>query len=156
MNRMDLLLKVFDSTFDKESWYAPFKDSIDGLTAEQARWKPAGEAAKSIWENLNHLIYYKERLVANLEGREWTNHLSGDENFYLTEQSNDDQEWMKVVERAVNVNQKLREILSNMTVNELDHQSLDGKLLDIFVHDAYHTGQIMQTRKMQGSWPSNR
>lgn len=105
---------------------------------------------------MNHLIYYKERLVANLEGHEWTNHLSGDENFYLTEQSNDDQEWMKVVERAVNVNQKLREILSNMTVNELDQQSLDGKLLDIFLHDAYHTGQIMQTRKMQGSWPSNR
>lgn len=70
MNRIDLLLNVLDSTFDKESWYAPLKPAIEGITAELAIWRPTGEATKTIWENLNHLIYYKERLVANLEGRE--------------------------------------------------------------------------------------
>ncbi|SFK13368.1 hypothetical protein SAMN05518846_10913 [Brevibacillus centrosporus] len=33
---MDLLLKVLDSTFDKESWYAPFQHAIQGLAADQA------------------------------------------------------------------------------------------------------------------------
>lgn len=42
MKRIDLLLNKLDSTFDKESWYAPFKHAIEGLTAEQAMWKPAG------------------------------------------------------------------------------------------------------------------
>ena len=41
MKRIDLLLNKLDSTFDKESWYAPFKHAIEGLTAEQAMWKPA-------------------------------------------------------------------------------------------------------------------
>ncbi|KZE69534.1 hypothetical protein AWM68_02665 [Fictibacillus phosphorivorans] len=153
-SRSDLLLTVLDSTFDKESWYAPLKPAIDGITAEQASWTPPGEAMKSIWENLNHLIYYKERLVANLENREWTNHLDGDATFDLTEQTNDDQEWQKVVERAENVHNRLREILSNTTDEVLGQHS--QKLLDIFLHDAYHTGQIMQVRKMQGSWPSHR
>ena len=95
MKRIDLLLNKLDSTFDKESWYAPFKHAIEGLTAEQAMWKPAGETTNTIWENVNHLTYYKQN-------------------------------------------------------------SLEGKLLDIMLHDAYHTGQIIQLRKMQGAWPSKR
>ncbi|MFY0760765.1 DinB family protein [Metabacillus dongyingensis] len=156
MNRIEFLINVLDSTFDKESWYAPLKHAIEGITAEQASWRPAGEAAKTIWENVNHLIYYKERLVAAMEGREWTHNLSGDENFDLTEQSNEDKEWKKVIERAENVQRSLRQILTETSVEELEQKSLEGKLLDIFLHDAYHTGQIIQIRKMQGSWPSHR
>ena len=33
---------------------------------------------------------------------------------------------------------------------ELEQNSLEEKLLDIMLHDAYHTGQIIQLRKMQG------
>jgi DinB superfamily len=156
LNRIEFLINVLDSTFDKESWYAPLKHAIEGVTAEQASWRPDGEATKTIWENVNHLIYYKERLAANMEGREWTHNLSGDENFYLTEQSNEDKEWAKVIERAENVHRSLRQLLSETSVEELDQNSLEGKLLDVFLHDAYHTGQIIQIRKMQGSWPSHR
>ncbi|KON90022.1 hypothetical protein AF332_26555 [Sporosarcina globispora] len=156
MNRTDLLLRMLDTTFDKESWYAPFKPAIEGLTAEQARWRPAGDTAKTIWENVNHLIYYKERLAANLEGREWSQNLDGDETFCLTEQSNEDKEWIAVVERAEMVQRSLREALSKTATEVLEQNSLEEKLLDIMLHDAYHTGQIIQIRKMQGSWPSHR
>ncbi|EOQ10849.1 MULTISPECIES: DinB family protein [unclassified Bacillus (in: firmicutes)] len=156
MKRIDLLLNVLDSTFDKESWYAPFKHAIEGLTAEQAMWKPSGEETNTIWENVNHLIYYKERLAANLEGREWKHNLDGNDTFYLTKQSNDDEEWKKVVERSENAQHNLRHVLSAISEKEVEQNSLEGKLLNIMLHDAYHTGQIIQLRKMQGSWPSNR
>ncbi|MDM5198251.1 DinB family protein [Fictibacillus enclensis] len=156
MNRMDLLLNVLDTTYDKESWYAPFKDAINGITAEQARWRPPGEATKSIWENVNHLIYYKERTAAKMEGREWTDNLDGDETFLLTEPSSDDQQWKNVVERAERAQQGLRSVLSETPVEDLGQDSLEAKLLDIMLHDAYHTGQILLIRKMQGSWPSHR
>jgi hypothetical protein len=29
-------------------------------------------------------------------------------------------------------------------------------LTSIILHDAYHIGQIIQIRKLQGSWPANR
>ncbi|MGD6846905.1 DinB family protein [Rossellomorea aquimaris] len=156
MNRTDLLIRMLDTTFDKESWYAPFKPAIEGLTAEQAMWKPVGEASKSIWENVNHLVYYKERLTANLEGREWTQNLDGNETFYLTEQLNEDKEWKALVERAEMVQRRLREAISKTTTEVLEQNSLEEKLLDIMLHDAYHTGQIIQLRKMQGSWPLHR
>ncbi|RNB88637.1 DinB family protein [Brevibacillus nitrificans] len=155
MSRMDLLLKVLDSTFDKESWYAPFQHAIQGLTADQANWKPPGAATKTIWENVNHLIYYKERLAANLDGREWTHHLDGDDTFHYTDQTNDNQDWQTVVVRAESAQRNLRQVLSSLSVEKLD-QLEEEKLLDIMLHDAYHTGQIIQTRKMQGSWPSTR
>jgi uncharacterized damage-inducible protein DinB len=152
--RIDLLLNVLDSTYEKESWYAPLKQAIEGITAEQACWRPAGEATKTIWENVNHLIYYKERLMSNMQGIEWTNNLDGDQTFSLTERSNDDEEWNKVVRRAEDVYQNLRQLLIKTPEKEIEQ--LEGKLLDIFLHDAYHTGQIIQIRKMQGSWPSHR
>jgi uncharacterized damage-inducible protein DinB len=156
LKRIDLLLNVLDTTFDKEGWYVPFKPAIEGLTAGQASWKPSGEAPKTIWENVNHLIYYKERLAANLEGREWTHNLDGNETFYLTDQSIDDREWEKVVERAENAQRNLRQVMSTISNEKLDQNSLEMKLLDIMLHEAYHTGQIIQLRKMQGSWPSIR
>ncbi|MED1795193.1 DinB family protein [Brevibacillus nitrificans] len=155
MSRMDLLLKVLDSTFDKESWYAPFQHAIQGLTADQANWKHPGAATKTIWENVNHLIYYKERLAANLEGREWTHHLDGDETFHYTDRTNDNQDWQTVVERAESAQRNLRRVLSSHSDEKIDLLE-EEKLLDIMLHDAYHTGQIIQTRKMQGSWPSTR
>jgi dsDNA-binding SOS-regulon protein len=154
LKQRELLLYVLDSAYDKESWYAPFKDAVAGLTAEHAMWKPSGEAAKSIWENVNHLMYYKERMAATLEGRDWNHHLDGDETFALTDQKESDEEWEKVVERAENAQQQLRQAVS--TLSESDIESLERKLLDIMMHDAYHTGQIIQLRKMQGSWPSQR
>lgn len=81
MNRTEFLLRMLNTTFNKENWYAPLKPAIEGLSGEQASWKPEGAAVKSIWENVNHLIYYKERLAANLAGREWTRNLDGDELF---------------------------------------------------------------------------
>lgn len=152
--RIGLLLNVLDSTYEKESWYAPLKHAIEGITAEQATWRPAGVATKTIWENVNHLIYYKERLVSNIQGIDWTNNLDGDQTFSLTEQSNDDEEWNKVIKRAEDVYQKVRQLLNKTPEEEIEQ--LEGKLLDIFLHDAYHTGQIIQIRKMQGSWPSHR
>ncbi|RBP87606.1 hypothetical protein DFO70_11828 [Cytobacillus firmus] len=81
MKRTDLLLRMLDTMYDNESGYAPIKPAIEGLTAEQARWRPTGDTTKSIWENVNHFIYYKERLAANLEGRELPLNLDGDETF---------------------------------------------------------------------------
>lgn len=156
MNRKEWLLRMLDTTFDKESWHAPFKTSIEGLTAEQARWRPVGGETNTIWENVNHLIYYKERLVANLEDREWTLNLDNNETFSLTEQINDDKEWIAVVERALSVQGSLKEALSKVPTEQLERNSLVEKLVDITFHDAYHTGQIIQIRKMQGSWPSHR
>ncbi|ALC87402.1 hypothetical protein AM499_17455 [Bacillus sp. FJAT-22090] len=156
MNQSELFLRMLDTTFNEESWYAPLQPAINGLNAEQAMWRPVGEAANTIWENVNHLIYYKERLTANLQGNEWTQNLDGDETFSLTEQINDDEKWSAIVKRVEMVQRSLREAISKTTNEDFEQNNLEEKLYNIILHDAYHTGQIIQIRKMQGSWPSHR
>ncbi|MBN3555668.1 DinB family protein [Fictibacillus nanhaiensis] len=155
MSRAEFLVDVLDSTFDKENWYAPLKSAMEGLTAKQASWRPPGEATKSIWENVNHLIYYKERLVATLEGREWTR-MDGNDTFFIIKQTEDNNDWNLTINRAENVHNKLKELLSQMSSENIKESGLESDLIDILLHDAYHTGQIMLLRKMQGSWPSHR
>ncbi|WP_137789272.1 DinB family protein [Bacillus sp. E(2018)] len=155
MNRAEFLVNVLDSTFDKENWYAPLKPAIEGLTAKQASWRPPGEATKSIWENVNHLIYYKERLVATLVGEEWTR-MDGNDTFFIIKPTEEDDDWNLTINRAENVHNKLKELLTKMSSEDLRDNGLESDLIDILLHDAYHTGQIMLLRKMQGSWPSHR
>lgn len=54
--------------FGTEDWYPPLKDALTGLTAEEANWKPEGVAVNSIWETASHILFYKERLLAQLQG----------------------------------------------------------------------------------------
>jgi type IV secretory pathway VirD2 relaxase len=65
---------------------------------------------------------YKERLAANLEGHEWAHNLDGDETFYFTNQSNDDKEWKKVVERAENAQRNLRQVLSTISDEKVEKE----------------------------------
>ncbi|MGI8313747.1 DinB family protein [Halobacillus mangrovi] len=155
MNQNDLLLHVLDTSYSKENWFAPLKHTIEGITAEQASWRPAEGTAHTIWENVNHLIYYKERIVAKMKGNEGPRSLDGDETFFITEQSNDD-EWKKVVDRAEDAYRSIRQTLVDTSDEKLSDRSLETDLLDIMLYDAYHTGQIIQIRKMQESWPSHR
>ncbi|KFN04207.1 hypothetical protein DJ93_3458 [Bacillus clarus] len=58
--------------------------------------------------------------------------------------------WKKVVERSENAQRNLRQVLNAISEKELEQNSLEEKLQDIMLHDAYHTGQIIQLRKIQG------
>jgi hypothetical protein len=68
MNRVELLLHGWDHTYDKEDWYPPLFDALKGVTADQAVWLPERfESPSTIWGNVNHLIFYKERLLKKMD-----------------------------------------------------------------------------------------
>ncbi|WP_163856707.1 DinB family protein [Paenibacillus elgii] len=46
----------------------PLKPVLERLTAIQASWRHTGEAANTIWEHLNHLLYYNERVLERIKG----------------------------------------------------------------------------------------
>lgn len=161
MKAIDLLLKQLDHTYDHEGWYLPLQPALAGLTAAQANWRPPGEAANTIWETVNHLLYFKERLLAKLQGKtpEYPA-TSNDETFAGAGSSDDEEAWQATVARVEAVHKGLVEVLSTKTDDELDtpfsKTSLGALIADILLHDACHTGQIIQIRKLQGSYPARR
>lgn len=161
MNRMELPLHEWDCTFAKEDWYPPLKDALAGLTAAEASWRPPGEAANTIWENLSHLLFYKERLLHRLKGTEQPSTAStNDDTFAPSGGPEDEEAWQADVKRMETLHYELRDVLASIPETSFDQPSpskpLGLSVFSIIMHDAFHTGQIVQIRKLQGTWPARR
>jgi len=161
MNRIELLLKELAFTYDQEDWSPPLQQALAGLTAAQASWRPPGEAANTIWEIVSHLLYYKERLLVQLQGKELPPQEGTNNDTFVPSGSADDEAaWQATVARAGEIHRGLLEVLSGLQDADFDRpapkQALGMSVTSIVLHDVFHTGQIIQIRKLQGSWPAKR
>lgn len=161
MSRKALLLHNWSCTYEQEDWYPPLRDALSGVTAAQASWRPCGEAANTIWENVSHLLYYKERLLHRLLGTEFP--LSADSNddtFVPSGGAEDEAAWQATQQRMERVHRLIQEKLASLPDEAFDQplptSPAAQSIMSIILHDAYHTGQIVQIRKLQGSWPARR
>jgi uncharacterized damage-inducible protein DinB len=162
MNKIELLLHGWDSCYEKEDWYPPLTDALNELSAEQANWRPEGEHVNTIWENVHHLIFYKERLLKRITGEEsdYPEGLTNDDTFVVGSIS--EGAWQKTLAHLKFVHQEIRDRIAGWEEEDFEHlfsnrsQSVGRWVNSLIMHDGYHTGQIILIRKLQGSWPSQR
>jgi hypothetical protein len=64
----DLLVNQLEYTFEKEGWQPPLWLAVQGLTAEQAAWKPSPER-HSIWQIVRHVVCWKRGVLQEWAGR---------------------------------------------------------------------------------------
>ncbi|WP_310550932.1 DinB family protein [Paenibacillus glufosinatiresistens] len=151
----EVLLQSWDYAMDQEDWAPPLAAALQGVNEEQALWKPKGEAGNSIWETVNHLAYYKERLLRNIKGLPPLPDLeSNTATFTVTESGEED--WKAAVENLKNVHAELREYIAALDEDGGPENKRTELLMSLVLHDSYHTGQIVLVRKLQGSWPGQR
>lgn len=161
MNVKELLLHEWACTYDQEDWFPPLRNAVSGLDAAQASWKPAGEACNTIWENLSHLLFYKERFLQRLSGSRLSPEDTSNEDTFTPSGSADDNDaWQATLQRMEQVNRDIFDKLSSLNEEELQQalptHSILKSAMSLVLHDAFHTGQIVQLRKLQGSWPAQR
>lgn len=160
MNKIDLLLHEWDHCYNKEDWYPPLADVLRGVTAAQASWRPEGEAANTIWETVHHLTFYKQRFLKRITGKEaeYPEGVTNDDTFSVTEEGED--AWQEALACMESVHNHLREVLAELKDEEFERLVPKNPLglwaTSLVMHDAYHTGQIVLIRKLQGSWPARR
>jgi len=156
MEKKELLMNAWDNAYDKEGWYSPLKDALREVSAPEASWKSPGKSSHSIWELVNHLLFYKERFLTYLKGKEFNSSITtNDETFLVLNTA--PEYWETVLHQMKAVHHEIRKKISIMTDDELNQVlpkiSVDSQLMDLITHDAYHTGQIIFIRKLYGSWP---
>ena len=154
----DILLEQHTACYDENEWFVAVANAIDGLTAEQAAWKPAG-ADNSIREEVNHLIFWNERWIQRYRGL--LNYPEDIENTGTFK--SDEADWQAACEKLFAVMDEWREILDEITDEKLNSPVNDeytapwrSPLAQQNIHNASHTGQIVLLRKLQGSWDSKK
>ena len=145
-----ILLEQLRSTHNQAEWFVPANTAVKGLTAEQANWTD-GKGNHSIGQLTYHLVFWNSSSLAKFKG-EKPPAFSGnnDETF----NNFDPKQWDSLV----------RQLDQVMTDWEKAVEAADDKKLaenastiaHIGTHNAYHIGQIIYIRKLQGSWdPAN-
>jgi hypothetical protein len=152
-----LLLSQLHSTHDKAEWFSPANTAVAGLTAEQAKWVPQNAQGKldpkanhSVGMLAYHLVFWNENALARLRAEKTTNPSDNDETF----NDFDPAHWDDIVQRLDRVMKALEAEVEKMPEGKLAEAA--PTIGHISTHNAYHTGQILYVRKLQGSWnPAN-
>jgi uncharacterized damage-inducible protein DinB len=141
-----VLMEQLQTTHDQADWFVPVSTAVQGLTVEQARWTP-GKGSHSVGQLAYHIWFWDSRALAEFKG-EKPPAFNGknDETF----DNFDAKQWDDLQK---NLNQVF--VDWEKAVVAADDEKLAAKaslIAHIGAHNAYHVGQILYVRKLQGVW----
>ena len=141
-----VLLEQLKTTHDQKDWFASAKEAVEGVTAEQANWRD-GKGNHSIGQLTAHLVFWNRQQLAKFKGEKPAD-FSGDNN--ETFNRFDAAKWTATVKELDEVMTALEQVVK--TADEASLQKWASALAHIGAHNAYHIGQMVYIRRLQGSW----
>jgi hypothetical protein len=145
-----ILLEQLRTTHNVEDWFAPASIALQGVTAEQAKWTP-GAGDHSVGQLANHLLFWDAHELAEFKGE---TPAKFDGNNDETFNNFDSKQWDATVK-------KLDQVMAEWekAVEAADDQKIQKSaslIAHVGAHNAYHLGQIVYVRKLQGSWDASK
>ncbi|WP_379150993.1 DinB family protein [Paenibacillus sp. sgz5001063] len=136
------------------SWYVTFTESVQGLSEEEAVWKP-DEDSNSIAELVQHLLYWNQTWQSRY--REASVHAvpsveSNNLTFELPQGISFEQLQTSLLEVLLNWQSLLTEDQLAEDIQEFPGSQWWEIIGNVTTHNAYHIGQIVLIRKLQKSW----
>ncbi|HWA32988.1 MAG TPA: DinB family protein [Cyclobacteriaceae bacterium] len=141
-----VLLEQLKTTHNKKDWFVPISVAVDGLTPEQAMWKD-NSGNHSVGQLTYHLLFWNQRQLANFKGEKEAAFSGNNEETF---NSFDKNSWAQTVAKLNTVMTELEKIVQ--TADEAKLKKWAPTIANISTHNAYHTGQIIFVRKLQGAW----
>lgn len=114
MSKKELLQNGVNQVFYEEEWYPPLSEALKNLTAAQASWQPEGNAANTIWENVTHLLIFKERLLSRLHKEETFVAPQNNDETFVQGGAHDEDAWQETVNRTLHVHDALQSSLASL------------------------------------------
>lgn len=156
MSIKGLIKRQFSNGYDENGWFVALRNALNGVTAEQATWKAAG-IDNSIWQSVSHLNFYNYAYVERFKGMDYEYPV--DDNDATFTAGGSDEEWADEIARLDAVLTEFRELIESSDdakfaepVSASNQTKWATLILNIAAHNAYHAGQIMLLRKLQGNW----
>ncbi len=145
--------KALRCALSGEGAHAPAETAFEGLEWQLAGGRPQ-ETQHSIFQVLNHLIYWNEWVLDWLDGKKPAipRHASG--SWPGGAAPGDRQEWDQAVERFSKGLQELHRREQDRDLFEKRGKKTPLEMLQtIASHNSYHIGQVVLLRRLVGSWP---
>jgi len=145
----ELVLALLDEAYEKKTWHGPnLKQSLRGVRAKQAAWRPA-RGRHNIWEVTLHAAYWKYAVRRRIDGgKRGTFALKGSNFFARPEKG-------KLNEAAWSADKALLERehqLMRRAIEKVLRKPRGMKILrmlyGVAFHDIYHAGQIRLLRRL--------
>lgn len=156
MSQKEVFLQQFFAV-NSENWFVPVKFALEGLTAEQALKKDS--STHSIWEILNHLIYWNERQLNMFKGIPNPEHEPDNDSTFINDSRKvSEEEWKSAVNKIQSIfsewENEIKKADDAKFESDFRGDPMYSFLANVTIHNAYHIGQIVQIRKQNGSWDS--
>ena len=138
-----LLLELIDYAFDKQSWHGPnLNSALRGLRAKQAA--SALPKRKSIWQQLLHAAYWKQRALNKLTAT--TRFPRSPSNWPRMPAPPTERHWRTDLTLLHDIHTKFRAAVAALPPRHLDLKT--RRLIEgVALHDIYHAGQICLLRR---------
>ena len=141
-----ILLDQLRTTHNEKDWFVPIDVAVEGVTAEQASWKDSS-GNHSVGQLTNHLLFWNRRELAKFKGEPEEKYSgNNDETF----NNFDSKKWQDTVKQLDQVMSELEKLVE--TADDKKLQAWASEIARIGTHNAYHVGQIILVRRLQGSW----
>lgn len=158
MTTKEIISEQFAACYTENGWFVALRNAIDGVTAEEAAWKPDG-VDNSIWEILTHLSYDNGAYVQRFEGIDFQHTVTTNEETFSAPATVSTDAWQTEIENFDRIMVKLRSLIEDADESKFDEPVIGKEqftwaraISDLNAHNAYHGGQILLLRKLQGSW----
>lgn len=146
----EILLALLEEAYSKKTWHGPnLRQSLKGVTAKQAAWRPARNR-HNIWEEALHAAYWKYAARRRIAGGQRGSFPLKGSNFFVRPErgKGTEADWRADLGILENQHRALmdaaRKVL-NSSVPEPQLRTLYG----VAFHDVYHAGQIRLLRRLQ-------
>jgi uncharacterized damage-inducible protein DinB len=141
-----ILLEQLKTSHNVKDWFVPVNIAIDSLTPEQANWTD-GKGNHSIGQLTAHLIFWNERLLMQFRGEKLPSYNGNNDETFTRFDKNS---WEATVKKLDDVLTQWEKEIAN--ADETNLTKWYSSIAHMGTHNAYHTGQIIYIRKLQGSW----
>lgn len=160
MTSKEILLQQHTACFNETNWFVPLTTALDGLTPEQASWN-SGDIVHSIKQIVNHLIFWNEYHLNRF--KEMPTEKITKENASTFNNIEDTLTWESQIEKIYSIMNDWKNVLTKAENEKLQSHALKktqkswyAVIANINIHNAFHIGQIIYIRKLQGSWDSDK
>jgi DinB family protein len=150
MSNKAILLALLDEGYSRKTWHGPnLRQSLKGVTAKQAAWRPAPDR-HNIWELTLHTAYWKYAVRRRLEGGKRGSFVLEGSNFFARPEKGKTNEAAWRADRALleNEHRAMVQTISKVLQSSVTQKQV-SMIYGVAFHDIYHAGQIRLLRRLQ-------